>query len=700
MTHLLQQGDNAIGIHLGEGWYCGEIGWGLHGKERNHYGDTPYALAQLVLTLDDGSTQCVPTDKTWCGGPSAIVTSDFLMGETHDARREAALDGWSDPGFDDSAWRHVGIMDLDTWGEVPLVARPAPAVVKWGELEPVSVTPRPDGTTIFDLGQDMVGYARLRVRGDAGQTVILRFGEMLNADGSLYTTNLRRARATDQYTLKGGGEEVWEPKFTFHGFRYVEVSGLIGEASTDTITGIVLTSDTPDAGTFFCSHNLVNQIHSNVVWSQRGNFLEVPTDCPQRDERLGWLGDAQIFARTATFNADVAAFFAKWGDDLIDAQSPEGAFPNVAPRIIDVADGAPAWGDAGVIVPIVMYDVYGHRPTLAHQYPSMTRWIDLLHRANPDHLWRERVNANFGDWLSVNADAQKDVVSTAFYAHSTALVARAATILEHNDDARKYHALAVDIRDPFHKAFVAEDVTIQGGTQTAYVLALAFDLLPEPQRPAAARHLVDNIEAHDDHLTTGFLGVGHLLPTLARFGHADTAARLLLNDTFPSWGYSIRHGATTIWERWNGYTDTDGFFNPDMNSFNHYSLGSVDEYLYRFVAGIDTHPSHPEQSGYQHILLHPHIPPGITHATSTHPSIRGPIVSHWQLKNNPLHWHIAIPPTATATARLPSDVDPASIRLNTQPVSGTPVTTATGTTALEIDLDPGTYDLVAPLPRK
>ncbi len=497
----------------------------------------------------------------------------------------------------------------------------------------------------------MVGWARLRVKGQAGTKVTLRFAEMLKPDGTLYTDNYRAARCTDEYILRGSRRgEVYEPHFTFRGFRYVAVSGYPGGRRPDTgaITGVVVHSDTPRIGTMETSHPLVNQLLANIDWGQRGNFLEVPTDCPQRDERLGWTGDAQVFIRTATYNRDVAAFFTKWMIDLEDAQSAAGAFPDVAPRVA-AGEGTAAWGDAGTICPWTLYEVYGDKRLLEKHYGAMQRWVRYLETNSRDLL---RPAAGYGDWLSIAANTPKDVLATAYFARSVQLTARAAQVLNKNEDAQRYQDLWERIRVAFNRAYVAPDARIKGDTQTAYVIALHFDLLPEEKRASAARYLVADIEKRGGHLSTGFVGVSHLCPVLTRFGYADVAYRLLLKETFPSWGYSIRQGATTIWERWDGWTEAKGFQDPGMNSFNHYSLGSVGEWLYASVAGIDTDPAQP---GFKRLIVRPQPGAGLSWCRASYDSLHGTIATAWQREGSRFALNVTVPPNTTATVFVRTD---------------------------------------------
>jgi alpha-L-rhamnosidase len=470
--------------------------------------------------------------------------------------------------------------------------------------------------------------------------------------------NLRRAAATDVYVAAGEAVEVFEPKFTFHGFRYVEVDGYPGELSTSDISARVLHNDIPFTGRFECSDPMVNQLQSNITRSQRGNFLAVPTDCPQRDERLGWLADAQIFAPTASRNADVSAFFARWMRDVVDGQDSDGAFRDVAPVVSLDREAAPAWGDAGVIIPWHLWRTYGDRAVLERSFDAMLAWIRHIQRHNPDLRWRYRTGNSYGDWLQVGATTPRDVLATAYFARSTELTARTAEVLGRHDEARELWALHGGIRAAFIDSYVDEDGRVAGETQTGYLLALAFGLLPERLVPAAVGHLAADIEKRDCRLTTGFVGVALLCPVLADHGRADLAYALLHQDEYPSWGYSIRHGATTIWERWDGWTEHAGFQSPAMNSFNHYSLGSVGDWLYGRVAGIDQTP---RSVGYRELLLRP-LPGGrLTWARAEQETVRGRVACGWSMEDGRITVSATVPPGCTAVLEIPT-ADPDSVR--------------------------------------
>ncbi|MCP4261353.1 MAG: family 78 glycoside hydrolase catalytic domain [Planctomycetes bacterium] len=640
VTDFVKKGSNAIGAILADGWYAGYLGFG---KKREHYGNTPRLFVQLEIEYEDGYIQKVVTNGTWKARYGPLIESDFLMGEIYDGRKE--MPGWDASNFDDSSWAAVTVTEESE--EIGAVqACPSETVQKILEIKPKKLTEPEEGVYVYDMGQNFAGWVRLKVNGKAGTKVVLRFAEILNPDGTIYTENLRAARCTDTYILKGTGKEFWEPQFTFHGFRYVEITGYPDKPGLDAITGVVVHSDIPLAGFFECSSPMINQLYSNIVWSQRGNFIEIPTDCPQRDERLGWTGDAQIFIRTATYNMDVAAFFTKWLVDLEDAQSDEGGFPDVAPRKVAMGDGTAAWGDAGVICPWTIYEVYGDKRILERHYDSMKKWIGYLKKNSKDLL---RPAKGYGDWVSIASDTPKDVIATAYFAYSTHLVSKAAAALGKYDDADKYEELFEQIKSAFNKAYVSDDGRIKGETQTCYLLALYFDLLPEDKREPATQHLIEAIRKKDWHLSTGFVGLSYLVPTLADTGHLDIAYRLLNNDTFPSWGYSIKNGATTIWERWDGWTEEKGFQTPGMNSFNHYAFGSIGRWLFGTVAGIDT-----DGPGYKRIIIKPRPGGGLDYAKASYKSINGKIVSDWKIKGNTFTLNVTIPTNTTATVYVPA----------------------------------------------
>ena len=658
VTDLLQHGENALGAILGDGWYCGHVEW----RDRQLYGERPKLLAQLVVTDSDGNEMVILSDSSWKHNFGPLTESDILQGEHYDARRE--FPGWDRPRFDDSAWFPVETFPPPEG--LQLVAQNGPLVKAHEHLAPVEMREIREWSgsrTIFDLGQNMTGVIRLRVRGAAGTTVRIRYAEVLNPDGSLYTANLRTARATDYYTCKGEGEETWTPRFTFHGFRYVELSGLIEPPAIDAVTGIVWHSESPVTGAFECSDPLINQLQHNILWGWKGNIVDVPTDCPQRDERLGWTGDAQVFSRTSTFLTQSAAFWAKWLVDLEDSQSPEGNIPPTAPstNAIRTGDGGPAWADAAVIVPWNTYLAYGDRRILSERYGMMKRFVASLTAAAPDGIRVHPARTDwggFGDWLALDGSGRteggtpKDLIGTAFYAHSARLLSQIAAVLGKSDDAETYAALFERVRAAFQRRFVTPDGFVSGRTQTSYVLALAFDLLPEAAIPNALDWLERDIKERGEHLSTGFVGTSHLPFVLSRYGRANLAYALLFQKTWPSWLYAVTQGATTIWERWDGWTHDKGFQDPGMNSFNHYAYGAIGDWLYRVVAGIDTDSREP---GYKRILLHPRPGPGLTWARARLDSPYGRILSAWEIADGRFEWDVTIPPNTTALLTLPGE---------------------------------------------
>jgi alpha-L-rhamnosidase len=638
VTKLVRSnGPNAIGGVLGAGWYSGGVGWQ---KQRNHYGDRPRLFAQLELEMADGTIQTIGTDGSWTTAFGPYIDGEFLAGETYDATKE--IHGWTSPGLDGAGWKPVAVTE-----SIPAKLEAFPGVnVKVTDVLPAqSITEPKPGVYVFDLGQNFAGIARLKATGPAGTKITLRFAEVLNPDGTMYTTNLREARVVDTYVMRGQGQEIWQPRFTFHGFRYVEVTGYPGKPDKDAITGIAINSAVPLVGSFECSSPMINRLYKNIVWTQRANYISVPTDCPQRDERLGWTGDAETFVRAGTYNADSGAFYTKWLVDLDDAQGPEGDFPNVAPRIVATDAGSPAWGDAGTICPWTIYQVYNDRRLLAKHYVAMTRWVEYCRKNSKDLI---RPAIGYGDWLSIKADTPLDVISTAYFAYSTHLTAEAARVLGKQDDAKKYDELFEQIKAAFNKAFVAADGRIKGNTQTCYVMALWFDLLPAEKRPVAVKYLVEDIQSRDTHLSTGFVGTSVLMPTLSANGQTPVAYKLFLNDTFPSWGFSIKHGATSIWERWDGWTPEKGFQDPGMNSFAHYSFGAVARWMFQTVAGIDM-----AEPGFQRLLIRPQPAEGLTWVKAGYRSIHGQIATEWRTEGGKLTLAITIPANTTATVYLP-----------------------------------------------
>ncbi len=669
VTGLIHPGPNALGAVLGDGWYAGRVGWmGLA-----QYGTKPAFDAQIEITYTDGTTDVTATDGSWKAGPGEIIGSDEQWGEIVDARK--AVNDWDQPSFDDSIWTNA-VVEEHT---VALDPELGPPVRELMELPPRKIS-RWGNSWIVDFGQNLVGHVRLTARGPTGDTITVRHGETINPDGSLYTENLRTALATDKFTLDGAGLETFEPQFTFHGFRYVEITGYPGKLKADNLRAIVVGSDTPATGTFESSDPELNRLYQNIVWSQRGNFLSVPTDCPQRDERLGWMGDAQVFAPTAACNADVAAFFTKWMVDVDDGQRTNGDFADVSPRVSRPQPAMPVWGDAGVIIPWAMYRAYDDKSFLADNYPFMARWVDFNVRRSHDFI----LNGGVGDHLAP-VRTPTEVVDTAYFANSAHLAAGAAALLGKTNDAAKYDKLFQDITEAFDHDFVSTNGVVEGDTQTGYILALEFGLLPKNLRVAAARRLAEDVE-EQGHLTTGFVGTGLICPALAEIGRPDLVWDLLLTNTYPSWLFSVKNGATTIWERWDGWTPEEGFQDSSMNSFNHYSLGSVGAWLYSGAGGIQPDDSSP---GYKHFLLSPQFTSRLTRVKATVDSPYGVIASGWRIENQLIVYDITIPPNSSATLILPCP--PQEVRQSGRPVR------AAENSITRLPLGAGTYHFSLPL---
>jgi alpha-L-rhamnosidase len=655
VTELIQNGPNAVGAMLGDGWYRGSIGWV---SQRNRYGEDLALLMQIDIEYRDGVHQLIVSDGSWRASSGGVRASDIYHGEQYDARREQP--GWSEVGFDASDWSRVKTTE---YSKDNLVATDGLPVQKIEEIQPVEIFTTPRGDQVVDFGQNMVGWVRMQLSGPAGQEVKLHHAEVLDKEGNFYTENLRSADARLSYTLKGDSIETYEPHFTFMGFRYVKVENWPGELTPESLTGVVIHSDMKPTGTFQCSNALLNQLQHNIRWGQKGNFLDVPTDCPQRDERMGWTGDAQAFAATAAFNYDVAAFFQKWLQDLAADQREDGAVPHVVPHVLgETAYASAGWADAATIIPWQMYLAYGDPNFLEQQYGSMKAWVGYMkEHAGEDLLWNE--GTHFGDWLfySVNDDrsgesaiTDKHLIAQAFFINSVDIMRRSAGVLEKSADVDYYTELHQKLKSAFLREYVTPAGRLISSTQTSYVLALHFDLLPESQRQQAADRLVDNIRRYG-HITTGFLGTPYICHVLTRYGYLDVAYDLLNRTEYPSWLYPVTMGATTIWERWDGIKPDGSFQNASMNSFNHYAYGAIGDWMYRTVAGLNLDE---QQPGYKHVIIHPRPGGGLTEARATHKGPYGSIASGWTLDGDRLTMKVNIPPNSTATVRIPdAEVD-------------------------------------------
>ncbi|MDP8244868.1 MAG: family 78 glycoside hydrolase catalytic domain [Candidatus Hinthialibacter antarcticus] len=684
VTSLVQSKQNAIGAIVADGWYSGYLGYGLlvgygpNQSGRNIYGKTPALLAQLEIEYTDGTSEIIATDASWKTRTGPIVKADMLMGETYDARLEQP--GWNQPGFDDAQWEsaipakdngstkavftdQAGKREMEFGFIEPkqITAYPSVPIRPTEKIKPIEITEPSPGTFIFNMGQNFSGVVQIKVKGKRGDTIVIRHGEMLHPDGRLMTENLRRAQATDTYILRGDSQpEIWEPRFTYHGFQYVELTGLTEKPSLNTVTGIAIHSDTPLTSSFACSDPMVNQLFKNIVWTQRSNFFEVPTDCPQRDERFGWTGDAQTYIRTASYNADVAAFFTKWLDDLEEAQLPNGAYPDYAPY--PMMHGKPhrgfatAWMDAGIICPWTIYKVYGDVRVIERHYESMTRFMQFRQTNSPDFLG-VNIGNGWGDWLALGDTAPVEYVDTVYFALSARMMAEMADAIGESDDAKQYRELYSSIKNAFAAKYLSDDGRIKHDYQTSYSLALFAGLVSEEQTQAASDRLVELINENDVRMSTGFLGTRPLLTVLTRHGNNDLAARLLQSRRYPSWGYEVENGATTIWERWNSYTKEDGFASVSMNSFSHYAFGAVCEWMFQSLAGIDC-----ASPGYKEIIIDPHPPEygsnpeqePIHWVKASVESIHGAIGSEWKNSEAMFELSVRIPANTTAHVYVPA----------------------------------------------
>ena len=645
VTAYLRPGRNCIAALLGDGWYVGFIGTDRR-HHAQHYGTEPALLVQLMMDRAEGGRSVIGTDADWKEDASDILYADMLMGQYEDSRR--ADPQWHLPERAVDDWSSAVVTSEDTSLLTPEVDPGVRATVR---LPAVSVVPRGDGRFIVDFGQNLVGRVRLTLRGQpADRRVQLNHAEVLD-DGELYTANLRTAEPVDVFWTNGDAEQVFEPRFTLHGFRFVEVQGIAGDLAASDIEAVVLHNDVEFVGDFRSSDAALDRLFQNISWGLRGNFVSIPTDCPQRDERLGWLADAQVFAPTALALADLGPLLRRWMRDVRTAQNADGAFPDIAPHLIHLREGAPAWGDGGVTVPWQVYRATGETAVLVEAADSMIAWVRHIERHNPDLIWRAQVGNDYGDWLQIGEETRKDVLATAYFARSAQLTAATLRIVGRDDDAVAIEQLRDRIRARFREAFIAADGTVAGDTQGGYLLTLAFELCADgAERDRVAEKLVETVLRRDVSLTTGFVTVGLLCPVLADIGREDLAFRLLHNDRYPSWLFSVRNGATTIWERWDGWTPENGFQSARMNSFNHYSLGSVGEWFLSGILGI-TQPA--DAAGYRDIVLAPRFDPFLDHAAGALESPRGRIESGWRRDGDHIAWNVTVPPGAPATASLP-----------------------------------------------
>ncbi len=688
VTRQVTQGSNALSALVAPGWYSTPLQWF---QQPNIYGDAPPSLrAQLRIQHTDGSVDWVLSDDSWKGSASPIVKAEIYDGETQDARLTQA--GWNAAKFAAKGWEKVSVND-DAVTKFDISGQDFQPIRVERTLTPKAITEPTPGVFIVDMGQNFSGVEKLQLQGAAGTDVRVRTGEILNADGSLYTDNLRTAKSTDHFILAGKGVEEFEPQFTFHGFRYMELTGMAKKPSLDSIKGVVFHTDAAFTAQLKTGSAMINSLWNNILWGQRSNFVGVPTDCPQRDERLGWTADAQVFWRTATYNMDLAAFSRKFTGDIRGTQvgSGEGTiakgalFGIFAPGINSTSSESGAgWSDAGVIIPWTSWVQTGDTTVVEQNWDAMSKYLAAIEASNPDFLWTKNAGIPFGDWLSPEGPTQYPLVATASWAYDVTLMQQMAHALGKKEDEAKYAELFAHIKEAFQKSFVHADGFVAGAdqgpspfgainnpnakasggdTQTGYVLALHMNLVEDSMRPAVAQKLVEKIEANHGLLGTGFLGTPYLLAVLTESGHKDLAYHLLLNTSYPSWGYLIDHGATTMWERWNGDQMKS---DPSMNSYNHYAYGAVADWIYRYAAGVDTTVM---DAGFHTIALHPAFDSQLGSIDFTYPSPYGEIHSAWTVKDGVAKWILTIP--ANATGWLPlSEAEAAKYKLDGAALAG------------------------------
>ena len=646
ITDLLDKGKNAAGAMLGNAWWSGGLGWGKNPEDRARYSKGPMKLlAQLEIQMSDGSTEVVGTDSSWKWHDSPVISNSLYDGVYYDARLEQS--GWEKAGFDDDKWQQAKTTKDIT---AKLVRQQAPPIRVTEELKPVKITKLDNGHYVFDFGQNMVGWGKLKVKGDAGTKVELKYAELLHDDGSVAQENLRSAKGTDTYILKGEGEETWEPQFTYSGFRYVEVVGYPGEPSKDALTGEVFHTDAPWIGDFECSNEMINKINHLIIWGEKGNMMSVPTDCPQRDERLGWMGDAQMFAPTAFYNMDLTRFYQKWMKDITDSQDSSGYVYDVNPAIVVGEPAKPGWGDAVVVVPWVTYKFSGDKRILEDNYDGMKAWVEFMRSKarNNLYIWSNPDSTFFGygDWIAPVKSPAKPV-GVSYYYYSTKLLSKIAGIIGNTSDARQYASLANDIAKAYQaKYYDPGKENYEGETQSANILPLEFGITPEDLRSRIAKNIAEDVQAHDDHVTTGFLGTGYILNLLSENGYHDLAYKLMTQTTYPSWGYMVDHGATTMWELWNSDTEP-----PDrMNSRNHYALGGIGEWCYGFIGGLRPDIDHP---GWKKSIIAPMPVGDLTSARASVLTHYGKLSDSWKLENGTFTMDVVVPPNTSALIEFP-----------------------------------------------
>lgn len=653
---LLLEGPNVLGAVLGSMWWSGGLGW----NEGSRYSEGPLKLfAQLEVEYSDGSKIIVPTDLSWKWHNSPIVYDHIYHGEIYDANLE--MEGWSQNGFEDTTWQAV---EPASYAGL-LVGPRFPALRLQMQITPQQLTEPLPGEYVYDLGQNLVGWSQFIFHAPKGDTVIMRFAELLHDDGTVAQENLRSARATD-YIISNGEPMVWEPTFTYHGFRYVQISGLKERPLQSDLIGKVIHTDERFIGQLETSNQLINQINTNVTWGQRGNFFTVPTDCPQRDERLGWMGDAQIFAPTANFNMHLDRYWTKWMFDIFDGQHETGWVHDVSPAVVVGGPSKPGWGDACVIIPWETYRYYGNRRIIDENFDQMKAWVDYMHRKSEDliYIWDEAGNGwhGYGDWIAVEP-TPSGPIGTAYFAYTARLLSKMANITGRSNEAAFYGNLADDIARAYHTRYWDPQLlNYPGGTQTASLLPLAFHLTPKETVPQVVKNLVENVKAKDVHPTTGFLGTGYILPMLTRHGHHDLAYQMINQRTYPSWGYMVEKGATSIWELWNSDTERP----EGMNSRNHFALGCVGEWMWNTLAGINPCEEYP---GFKRVIIQPEPTGDLKWVKARYETNYGELSVDWDTNDSRFQMQLTVPPNSSALIKLNHLTDKAVVLEGNKKVS-------------------------------
>lgn len=642
VTEMIEQGENAIGVMLGHGRYD---------RAKGTWGDTLAFCGKLVLTYEDGSKQVLVSDETWtCYDNGPVRSDDMFAGEFYDAGCE--IEGWDIAGFGSEGWKSACVYSADN---IALAATDSEPVRCVQELKPVAITEPVKGTYVYDFGQNINGVCRISVKGQPGQVVMLRYAEELNSEnmscrddsiGTVWTENLCTAHNTDYYVIGGTEEEIYEPNFVCRGFRYVQITGIEEALSEDSITALVLSSDLERTGYFECSDENMNRLYQSIYWTQTDNYVDIPVDCPQRDERLGWAGDAQVFALTASYNANIYQFMRQYTTVLRQEQSEEGFYPE---RILstDPSGGSNGWSDAGVILVWELYQQYGSVEIIEENFEAMCRYVDYLVDTSDNFI---RSFAGYSDHNAVSVP-EHELMNTAQCAYVASILSKMSTVIGEDALAEKYQRIHEQYRKAWQENFIREDGSIECWLQAAYAIGLAYDLYPEDLKAKGAECLKAAVEYSDFHVNTGYIGTPHLLPVLCDYGYVNEAYKLIQQTTYPSWNYLFSMGATTITERWESYYENeDGTFGIN-GSLNHYGLGSVGAWFYRDVLGIHRDENNP---GYKHFYLKPVVGGGLTYAKGSYESVYGTIESEWRVEGNEIIFHFVIPANTSATVSLPS----------------------------------------------